>query len=308
MNKVKKQEPDGSNTVILDPLDLAGNGDFPEDAVRGGANILFREHQPPSCLKPYIRYYWTMEAPLVANFGQRLLVENLEFIFNLASPIEIVKSDGLVKPMLATGITGPMTRPMRLRSTGPVKLFGICFRPGGGYPFFKTPAHELVNQYPDVGDLWGAEGGRFIERIQNDYLTTKSRIEAINKYLLNQLKKNHRDDVAVNAAIEAIEHYKGRIAIDQLAFYLGISCRHLERKFKERIGVTPKQFCRNLRFKNVYKNIENSPHVDWTDVALSCGYYDQAHLINEFRHFTGTSPVEYFKTSALGADFFTVNF
>lgn len=272
--------------------------------------MIYREHQPPPCLKPYIRCYWTMEAetPPVTNSGQRLLTEGLEFTINLAAPIEIINSDGLAKNMLETGITGPMTRPMRLRSNGPVNLFGICFRPGGGYPFFKTPAYELVNQYPDVGDLWGAEGDSFVERIQNDCLTIKSRIEAINVYLSNLLKKNHRDDTAINAAIEAIEHHKGRITIDQLARYLGMSCRHLERRFKERIGVTPKQLCRNIRFKNVYKNIETSPHVDWADLALSCGYYDQAHLINEFKHFTGTSPDDYFKTSPFGKDFFTANF
>lgn len=77
---------------------------------------------------------------------------------------------------------------------------------------------------------------------------------------------------------------------------------------KERIGVTPKQLCRNIRFMNVYKNIETSPYIDLADVALSCGYYDQAHLINEFEHFTETSPTEYFKTSSYGPDFFTANF
>lgn len=272
--------------------------------------MLFREHQPPPHLKSYIRYYWTLEAetPPVANASQRLLAEGFEFVFNLAEPIEIISSDGFAKNMSVTGITGPMTRPMRMKPTGPTKLFGICFRAGGGYLFFKTPAHELANQCPDVGDLWGAEGDRFVERIQNDCLTTESRIESINLYLSKLLGKNYRDNAAIDAAIEAIERHKGRITIDQLARYLGMSGRHLERIFKERIGVTPKQLCRNTRFKNVYKQIETSSHIDWTDVALSCGYYDQAHLINEFKHFTGTSPTEHFKASPYGPDFFTANF
>jgi AraC-like DNA-binding protein len=271
--------------------------------------MIYREYQPPPGLKPYIRCYWTMETeiPTVTNSGQRLLTESLEFTFNLAAPIEFVSSDGVAKTMSATGITGPMIRPMRLKSTGPMELFGICFRPGGGYPFFKTPANELVDQYFDAGDLCGAEGNEVIERIQNDCLTTKSRIEAVNVYFFNLLEK-HRDDNAINAAIEAIEHHQGRIAIDQLALSLGMSRRHLERKFKERIGVTPKQLCRNLRFKNVYKNMEASPRIDWVDVAISCGYYDQAHLINEFKHFTGTSPDKYFKTASYEQDFFTANF
>jgi AraC-like DNA-binding protein len=272
--------------------------------------MLYREHRPAPCLKPYIRCYWTIETktPPVTNSGQRLLAEGLEFTFNLAAPIEFVNGDGFVRTMLEAGITGPMTRPMRLRSTAPMNLFGICFRPGGGHPFFKTPANELVDQCPDVGDLWGAEGRRFVERIQNDCRTTKSRIETINIYLSNLLEKNSRDDTAISRAIEAIEHAKGRITIDQLARCLGISYRHLERKFKERVGITPKQLCRNMRFKHVYKNIETLLHINWADVALSSGYYDQAHLINEFKYFTGTSPAEYFETSSYDPDFFTANF
>jgi transcriptional regulator GlxA family with amidase domain len=87
-----------------------------------------------------------------------------------------------------------------------------------------------------------------------------------------------------------------------------MSCRHLERKFKERIGMTPKQLCRNARFKHAYKQIEASQRKKWADMALTCGYYDQAHMINEFRYFTGASPAEFFKPSSPVPDFFTANF
>lgn len=240
--------------------------------------------------------------------GQRFLTEGLEFTFNLAEPIDMENSDGAVKTMAASGITGPMIRPMRMRPTGAVKLFGICFRPGGSYPFFKVPAHELVDQLPDVSDIWGSEGRRFVDRIQNDCRTTQSRIEAISVYLLHLLRQKLRDDAAINAAIEAIDGFKGRISVEDLARYLGMSCRHLERRFKERIGITPKQLCRNTRFKHAYKQMEASHRENWVDTALACGYYDQAHLINEFRYFTGTSPAEFFKPSSPGPDFFTANF
>jgi AraC-like DNA-binding protein len=274
--------------------------------------MFFREHHTPPCLAPYIRSFWTLEAepPPGPNSsqGQRFLAEGLEFTFNLADPIDIENNNGAVKTMAESGITGPMIRPMRLRPTGAVNLFGICFRPGGSYPFFKIPAHELADQFPDVSDLWGSEGYKFVDRIQNDCLTTQARIEAISVYLLHLLEKKLSDDAAINAAIEVIDCFKGRISVDDLARYLGMSCRHLERKFKERIGMTPKQLCRNTRFKHAYKQIEASDRDNWVDMALTCGYYDQAHLINEFRYFTGTSPAEFFKSSSAVPDFFTANF
>ncbi len=272
--------------------------------------IIYQEHQPPHYLKPYIKCYWIMKVEVLPDSasGQRLLTESLEFTFSLAAPVEFVSSDGLVKTLLNTGITGPMTRPMRLRSTGRVDLLGICFRPGGSYPFFKTPAHTLVDQYADPVDVCRSESGQIIEYIHNVCLTTSSRIAAINAYLLNRLAKGQEDDNTITLAIETIEHYNGQIAIDRLACYLGMSRRNLDRRFKERLGLTPKQFCRNLRFKSVYENMETSPHIDLVDVAISGGYYDQAHLINEFKYFTGTSPLKYFASNSCGRDFFTANF
>jgi AraC-like DNA-binding protein len=251
-----------------------------------------------------------VEAPPGPHFGkgQRFLTEGLEFTFNLADPIDIENNNGAIKTMAASGITGPMIRPMRLKPSGTVNLFGICFRPGGSYPFFKIPAHELVDQSPDVSDLWGSAGRRFVDRIQNDCLSTESRIEAISAYLVKLLETQFRDDAAIKAAIDVIDCFKGRISVDDLARCLGMSCRHLERKFKERIGMTPKQLCRNTRFKHAYKQIEASHRKSWVDMALACGYYDQAHLINEFRYFTGTSPAEFFKSSSPVQDFFTANF
>lgn len=274
--------------------------------------MFFREYHTPPCLAPYIRYYWTLELEATdsppSGQGQRFLTEGLEFTFNLAEPIDIENSEGAVKAMVASGITGPMIRPMRLKPTGAVKLFGICFRPGGSYPFFKIPGHELVDHSLDASDLWGSEGRQFVDRIHNDCLTTESRMDAISVYFSNLLEKNLGDDAAINAAIDAINYNKGRISIDDLARYIGMSCRHMERKFKARIGMTPKQLCRNVRFKHAYKKIETSPRDSWVDIALTCGYYDQAHLINEFRYFTGTSPAEYFKLSSPMPDFFTANF
>ena len=272
--------------------------------------MLFQEYQPPLCLKPYLRYYWTLQLNSlpVSHSCQRLLADGFEFTFNLAAPMEMICRDGQIKHISETGITGPMSRPMRMRSTGPVNLFGICFQPGGGYPFFKYPAHELANQYIDVDDLWRTNGREFVEHIQNDCSTTQSRIEAVSTYLKDRLESNLSDDLVTQKAVETIERCKGRITIDRLARHLGLSCRHLARKFKDRIGMTPKQLCRNIRFKQVYKLIETSSHHNWADVALTCGYYDQSHLIHEFKYFTGSSPEAYFFSSPHGPDFFTANF
>lgn len=272
--------------------------------------MFYQEHNVPTQLAPYIRCYWTLktQVPKGLNTSQRFLSEGLEFTFNMAEPVDIENSHGAAKTITAAGITGPMIQPMRLKPTGDINLLGICFKPGGNYPFFKIPAHELTDQYPEVQDFWGSEGIRFVDHVHNDLLSTESRIKAISGYLSGLLGKNPKDDITISSAIEFIKYYKGIISVDELARYLSISCRHLERKFRERIGISPKQICRNIRFKHTYKKIKASRGHNWVDMALSCGYYDQAHLINDFKDFTGTTPTEHFNSTDVRPDFFTANF
>lgn len=71
--------------------------------------------------------------------------------------------------------------------------------------------------------------------------------------------------------------------------------QHLTRRFKRQVGVAPKQFCRLTRFRALFEAVYSSPRVDWAAAAVDCGYYDQAHLIAEFKEFTGLTPTEFFR-------------
>jgi transcriptional regulator GlxA family with amidase domain len=85
----------------------------------------------------------------------------------------------------------------------------------------------------------------------------------------------------------------GQIRVDDLAFDAAMSARHLRRLFLEQMGLTPKHFCRVIRFRHSLPRLRSSVRGDWTKVALDCGYYDQAHFINEFREFSGYTPGEF---------------
>lgn len=72
----------------------------------------------------------------------------------------------------------------------------------------------------------------------------------------------------------------GQIALSQKRFI---------QVFHEEVGMTPKLFCRVRRFRRIHR----AGRVDWAQTALDCGYYDQAHFINDFRAFSGLSPTAY---------------
>jgi len=62
---------------------------------------------------------------------------------------------------------------------------------------------------------------------------------------------------------------------------------------EEAIGLTPKVFCRLLRFQEALRLIENGQWISWTDLALDRGYFDHAHFIHDFQAFSGLTPQAY---------------
>ncbi|UOQ69224.1 helix-turn-helix domain-containing protein [Hymenobacter volaticus] len=78
--------------------------------------------------------------------------------------------------------------------------------------------------------------------------------------------------------------------IDQAATSAGLSARQFERKAHEQLGYSPKFFARLIRFSQAYRRKVNHPAQRWTSIAYACGYYDQMHLIRDFKEFTAATP------------------
>ena len=111
---------------------------------------------------------------------------------------------------------------------------------------------------------------------------------------MQRIKQFKRHSLNVEKAVNTIHYHKGQISVEDLAQNLKISTRHLERKFDERIGLSPKQLCQIFCFKNIFYLLTQFPQ-DWASIALECGYYDQAHLIRDFKRYMGLSPNAYIK-------------
>ena len=271
--------------------------------------MVYQEHPPHPALKDHIKCYWTLAVPELGshNEDQCVLAEGFEFSFILAEPIGLVTDNSKSFMVNGSCICGPMTRPIRMRPTGRVELLGVCFRPGGAYPFFPCPADDLVNASVEVDDLWGSKGSRVVDRVRDGCHTMEERIRILDRHFLHYLDKGRRSDSRVAAALSIIESHKGRVDIDRLAELAGISIRQLERRFRERVGMSPKELCRILRFKNVFNHLAAYATDSWASTALACGYYDQSHMIRDFKHYVGTSPAAYFSRRQAGGGLFTGN-
>jgi transcriptional regulator GlxA family with amidase domain len=95
-------------------------------------------------------------------------------------------------------------------------------------------------------------------------------------------------------SVELLFQMKGQISVVELAQRLGISKRNLERRFSQEIGLSPKQLAKTIRLQALLKMLNQSQSKSLTELALECGYYDQAHFIKDFKEFTGLSPKQFY--------------
>ena len=170
------------------------------------------------------------------------------------------------------------------------------------------PAGELTNRCARTDDILNSEGFQIVEGLLKDCHTTDERIDVLDHHLLHHLAKDVSKDFSTAAAVDRIEKKKGRVKNNGLAKSVGWSSRQLERHFKEQVGMSPKQLCRNVRFKYAFQHLASSRGHRFASMAIDCGYSDQSHLIRGFKHFTGTSPGTFFKQPEAMGDLFTGNF
>src|SRR5258708_8290071 len=75
---------------------------------------------------------------------------------------------------------------------------------------------------------------------------------------------------------------------------LGVTARHLRRAFTESVGIGPKEFARTVRLQRAVQTAAATSN-DWGQIAADAGYYDQAHLISDFRELVGLTPGAFVK-------------
>lgn len=108
--------------------------------------------------------------------------------------------------------------------------------------------------------------------------------------------------VAVNAINLSLEG----LSVSELADTVALSKKQFQRIFSEHVGATPKEFMRIVRFHRALYTLQKNPSMNFTTLAHECGYYDQAHMTNEFKLFSGYTPSQYVAICAPYSDYFSL--
>jgi AraC-like DNA-binding protein len=249
----------------------------------------YRELLPAAPLRRFVECYWFLNAPSsTALEAQPILPDGcMEMVFNLGSPFRRCHPDGRMEIQPSRMLVGQMDHHVTVLPKGPIDVVGVRFRPSGAHPLFRFPMSDLRNQLVPLNDV--ADLSACLDEI-----APEGRKRALDAMLLPRFQEAVIADAGFELAVERVVASEGRVSVDGLSRDLGVSARHLERKFRERVGLGPKRFAKVLRFQSVFRTafLDEPP---WAELALECGYYDQAHFIRDFKSFTGTSPVVLFQ-------------
>lgn len=185
-------------------------------------------------------------------------------------------------------LVGPQWSRVNIKVHKLLKAIRVDFLPGGMYRMLGIPMHELFDGGFDATTFFSSEITSLSEELKNlpDLEEGKNVVE---KFLLNQIK-NCKAILPFDSAMRVLLKNDGNMSIENVASLSCLSIKQFERKCKERVGMNPKIYARILKFSKAYRLHEPFPERSWIEIAHQAGYYDQMHMIRDFKAFAGVNP------------------
>jgi AraC-like DNA-binding protein len=258
---------------------------------------MFLTRIPPPPLSDFVALFWLLhEGYAGPHAKERILPQGTaQLVINLQEDSIRVydrEDTGRVERCRGAAITGPCSEHFVIDTAEQRSCMGIAFQPGGAFPFFKMPASELRNANVPLDALWGARAVELRDRLL-EAPTPEARFDLLEQALLAATARDLQRHPAVRFALREFLTVPHARTIAEVTGQLGLSPRRFIQIFSAEVGLTPKLFCRVRRFQEVLRLVHQGRRIDWTEIALSCGYFDQAHFIRDFRAFSGLNPSAY---------------
>lgn len=255
-------------------------------------------HQPPAPLGEYVEYFFLYEGLVASHTWERFLPDgHIELIIDLRENAnQWCWGDRLDEAASIRGgwISGVHRQFITIRTVEGASMLVVRFRPGRIAPFLPLPAGEIAGQVVALADLWGPAFSTLRQQIL-DQPTAEGKFAAVENFLYRQLRRAEASNPVVDFAIRQLQTLETGAGIASLAAKTGYTHKHFVSLFHRHIGVSPKAYSRILKFQQAVQQLEKTSAPDWSRLVYTCGYYDQAHFINEFKHFSGFSPSFYLK-------------
>ncbi|MGI5162906.1 helix-turn-helix domain-containing protein [Spirillospora sp. CA-253888] len=247
---------------------------------------------PHPALRPFLRSYDGYREDVAAPSRVRTLPSRTTVVIvNLGPPMYLEvpgdRSGGVSYGSFATGL---YDGPGLYAHPGGQRGVQLDLTPLGAYTLLGVPQGELANSAACLTDLLGPGAAALVERL-DAAPCWEARFALLDRFLLDRLERGPVPDPEVARAWDLLSRGAGRVPVAELAAEVGWSRRHLACRFRAQVGLSPKVTARVLRFDRAVGLLTRGAPPR-AELALTCGYYDQAHLNREFRALAGCTPTE----------------
>jgi AraC-like DNA-binding protein len=171
-------------------------------------------------------------------------------------------------------------------------LFQVVFSPGALHRLTGMPAQDLTNAYIDAETVFSKEIKEVNDKL-NEANSFKEMVVVVESFLWKQVNRTHKPHELLDDISNLMLRTDKKLSIEWLAKESCLSTRQYERKFFERMGISPRYFAKIVRFENAFRMKNKYPKLDWLSIAIHCGYHDYQHLSKDYIAFTNQSPPQF---------------
>jgi AraC-like DNA-binding protein len=261
-------------------------------------SVEITEYKPGQPLDSFVEFFWTGEFNTTYQPRlSQLVVPNgyVELIIHITDQHCDLQSGSNWGQSPDYTIIGLYTRPYEVQFRSYVRTFGIRFKPEGIYNIFGIPASLFTEQFKDMELVLGSHFRDYCSRLRESE-DTSQKLALTHQYLLNQLQNHYPEKTYLNRAADLIRVENFTSKVDELPGKVYISRRQLEREFKEKIGLSPKQYIRLARLNAINRYLQSGREINLGSLSLEAGFADQAHLCREFKTFAGLPPAKFMES------------
>ena len=255
---------------------------------------------PSKELSPYIKHYLFLDNKETTIQKLRLFSDgNMGVVFSLKNKLISDINNYQIKNYLPDSfLYGQLNSFKDIYSDNEISLVIVVFQPNGINQLLQIPANEFQDFITSTDAVFGKKGASLEERLseQND---NEEKVKLLNQFFKTLIsKKSESNQLLINSSLDFVLAHKGYFSVKQLVNHTGYTERHLERKFKECIGLNPKRFGNVIRLHHFLKLLKHKTEdLNLTAICYDAGFSDQSHLIKEFKKQTGITPTEYLHTT-----------
>jgi AraC-like DNA-binding protein len=218
----------------------------------------------------------------------------VSLIVNFGDPWAAGRSLASSRLLPRVCVVGPVTQARILRVGKSVHAVGAVLPATLTPDVFGIPASQLVDRIAPLQDLWTRMD---VERLFASLtcLEIRQSLSALKDELIARVGRPSSREPVGQTAPRLIKFYGGRVSIDDMARSHGLSRQQFAHRFWAAAGLPPKLFARITRFQKLVHVLLSTDVSKWASVSPGVGFYDQAHMINEFRAFAGSPPTVFFR-------------